>query len=56
MMRALILIALIVGIIVGGLLVLKRTSHTGVPKTGDLPRKRIRGPDEKEDGEDGGGW
>jgi hypothetical protein len=56
MIRALILFALVVGIVVGGLMLLKRTSHTGVPPPGQMPRKQIKGPEEKDDEEDRSGW
>jgi len=56
MIRALLVIALVFGIIVGGLMLLKRTSNTGVPRPGEMPRKQIKGPDEKEDDEDRSGW
>lgn len=57
MIRALLVIALVFGVIVGGLMLLRRTSNTGVPRPGEMPRKQIRGPDEKEkEEEDRSGW
>jgi hypothetical protein len=56
MLRALLVIALVFGVIIGGLLLLKRTSTMGVPRPGAMPRKQIKGPGEKEDEEDRSGW
>jgi hypothetical protein len=55
MIRALILFALVVGIIVGGLMLLKRTSNTGVPRPGEMPRRQIKGPEDKDE-DDRSGW
>jgi hypothetical protein len=56
MIRALLLLALVLGIVIGGLMLLRRTANTGVPKPGDLPRRQIKGPEEDKDEEDRSGW
>jgi hypothetical protein len=49
MARALILFAIILGIVVGGLMLLRRTARTGAPTRGDRKRIEIKPPDDDDD-------
>lgn len=51
--RALLMLAIILGVVVGALMLLRRTARTGMPKQEDRKRIEIKPPDEDDDNR---GW